>query len=108
MASFLFAAPYDDATAFLSRWTSSTTPGQGNVVSYSDRAYDLLLTVVDEATSASAREACLHDAEALLLQSCAVVPLFYSGTASRLAEGLTGVYRSAMGIYYFSSVTYAQ
>ena len=108
MASFLFAAPYDDATAFLSRWTSSTTPGQGNVVSYSDRAYDLLLTVVDEATSASAREACLHDAEALLLQSCAVVPLFYPGTASRLAEGLTGVYRSAMGIYYFSSVTYAQ
>ena len=107
-ASFLIAAPYDDATAFLSRWASSQTPGQGNLISYSDRAYDLLLTVVGETASASAREACLHDAEELLLQSCGVVPLFYPGTASRLADGLTGVYRDAMGTYYFGSVTRAQ
>ena len=107
MAGFRFDAAYDDALAFLQRWQSSLGTAGGNVVSFSDRAYDLLLSVVS-ASSNSAREACLHDAEELLLQSKGVVPLFYYNTTSALADGLTGVYRRAMGAYFFDHVTAAE
>ena len=105
MAAFRFDAAYDDATAFLKRWRSTVNTGAGNLVQHADQAYDLLLYVVDITASLSAREACLHDAEELLLQSNCVIPLFYYGSASKLADGLTGLYRGAMGNYFFSSVT---
>ena len=105
MAAFRFDAGYDDATAFLNRWRSTVSVGAGNLVQHADQAYDLLLYVVDITASLSAREACLHDAEELLLQSNCVIPLFYYGSASQLADGLTGLYRGAMGNYFFSGVT---
>ena len=43
----------------------------------------------------------------LLLDGKGVVPLFYYGTASQLAEGLTGVYRRSTGAYFFDAVTAA-
>ena len=105
MGSFRFDAAYDDATAFLRRWRSTTSTAAGTLVQFADQAYDLLLSVVDVTASLSAREACLHDAEELLMTSYSVVPLFYYGTASQLADGLTGVYRGALGNYFFGSVT---
>ena len=103
MAVFRFDAAFDDALAFLHRWQGKFGPKDGNLVSYADRAYDLLLSVVS-ASSDSAREACLHDAEELLLSAKSVVPLFYYGTTSALSEELTGVYRKAGGAYFFDGV----
>ena len=107
LGAFRFDAAYDDALAFLQRWQSNSITAGGNVVGFSDRAYDLLLSVVS-ASGNSAREACLHDAEQLLLDGKGVVPLFYYGTASQLAEGLTGVYRRSTGAYFFDAVTAAE
>jgi len=96
-------AAFDDALAFLHRWQGKFGPKDGNLVSYADRAYDLLLSVVS-ASSDSAREACLHDAEELLLSARSVVPLYYYGTTSALSGELTGVYRKAGGVYFFDGV----
>lgn len=107
LAAFRFDAAFDDALAFLQRWQSSLGTAGGNVVGFSDRAYDLLLSVVSASTD-SAREACLHDAEELLMNSKGVVPMYYYGTTSQLAEGLTGLYRhAAQGVYFFGSVEVA-
>lgn len=103
MAIFRFDAAFDDALAFLNRWQGKFGPKDGNLVSFADRAYDLLLSVVS-ASSDSAREACLHDAEELLLSARSVVPLYYYGTTSALSGELTGVYRKAGGVYFFDGV----
>ncbi len=105
LGAFQFDAAYDDATAFLRRWRSTTAYWAGNLVGYTDKAYDLLLYAAEITSSAAGREACLHDAEELLLNSCAVVPLYYGGTVFQLADGLTGVYGNALGVWFFGSVT---
>lgn len=105
MGAFQFDASYDDATAFLRRWRSTVASWAGNLIGYNDTAYDLLMYAAEITASNAGREACLHDAEELLLTSCGVVPLYYGGTASQLADGLTGVYRNALGVYFFGSVT---
>ena len=99
------ATSYDDATAFLRRWRSTVANWAGNLINYSDTAYDLLIYAAEITASNAGREACLHDAEELLLNSCGVVPLYYGGVASQLADGLTGVYGNALGVYFFDSVT---
>ena len=104
MAAFRFDAAYDDATAFLNRWDSEAGAIGGNLIGFNDRAYDLLLYVVPETASNAGREACLHDAERILLESGGVVPLFYYGRAAQLAEGLTGLYGLTDGTYFFWSV----
>lgn len=104
MAAFRFDAAYDDATAFLSRWRSDAGAIGGNLVGFNNRAYDLLIYVVAETASNTAREACLHDAEQLLLEGSGVVPLFYYGRTSQLAQGLEGIYSLAGGTYFFRNV----
>ena len=105
MGAFQFEASYDDATAFLRRWRSTVANWAGNLINYSDTAYDLLIYAAEITASNAGREACLHDAEELLLNSCGVVPLYYGGAASQLADGLTGVYCNALGVYFFGNVT---
>ena len=108
MAAFRFDAAYDDATAFLDRWRSDVGAAGGNLVGFSDRAYDLLLYVVPETASNAGREACLHDAEQILLEGGGVVPLFYYGRTAQLSDGLTGLYGLADGTYFFWNVAPAQ
>jgi len=107
LAAFRFDAAFDDALAFLQRWQGKFSAKDGNSVGFADRAYDLLLSVVS-ASSDSAREACLHDAEELLLSAKSVVPLFYYGRTSQLNEQFTGVYRKASGAYFFDRVRAAE
>ena len=104
MAAFRFDAAYDDATAFLNRWDSTAGAIGGNLIGFNNRAYDLLLYVVPETASNAGREACLHDAEQILLESCGVVPLFYYGRTSQLADELGGLYGLSDGTYFFWSV----
>ena len=105
LAAFRFDAAYNDATAFLNRWDSQVGIGGGNLISFNDRAYDLLLYVVPVTASGAGREACLHDAERILLESGGVVPLFYYGRTAQLAEGLIGLYGLADGTCFFWAVS---
>ena len=107
LASFRYTTTYDDAGAFLSRWRSTISAGGGNVIAFSDRAYDLLLDTAAVTNSGTARDAVLHEAEGLLLSSYGVVPLYYDGTVSQLRQGLAGLVRTPLGAYLFTGVTEA-
>lgn len=91
----------NDAEGFLTQWRSN---GENNVTRYSNSAYDTLLAVIDRASDASARQACLHDAESLLLSSYALTPLYHSAAAWRLRESFGGACRDARGFFSFRKV----
>ena len=52
-----------------------------------------------------ARDAYLHDGEAILLNDAPVIPLYYLGGSYQLRDGLTGLYRAPDGVYFLSAVT---
>lgn len=104
MAGVSQTAMANDAEAFLSPYTSRNSQ---NVIQYANSAYDTLLTIIDSASDASARLACLHDAESLLLSDAAVSPLFFTGTAWKLRETYTGVSRDARGWFRLADITAA-
>ena len=85
----------------MTQWRSN---GENNVTRYSNSAYDTLLAVIDRASDASARQACLHDAESLLLSSYALTPLYHSAAAWRLRESFGGACRDARGFFSFRKV----
>ena len=89
-----------DAESFLARWRSDSAD---NVVGYENGAYDTLLKVIRSASDEKARQGCLHDAEALLLDSCPVAPLLFSASAWEAREGLVGVLRDGRGFFLFTS-----
>ncbi|MCI2057636.1 MAG: peptide ABC transporter substrate-binding protein [Oscillibacter sp.] len=91
----------NDAESFLAPWVSDSTR---NVTGYRNSAYDTLLSVIDSAGDETARLGCLHDAESLLLEDCPLTPLYFTGTACKLRNGLTGVRRDARGWFSFASV----
>lgn len=104
MAGVSQTAMANDAEAFLSPYTSRNSQ---NVTQYANSAYDTLLTIIDSASDVSARLACLHDAESLLLSDAAVSPLFFTGTAWKLRETYTGVSRDARGWFRLADITAA-
>ena len=89
-----------DAESFLSPWRSDSP---GNVVGYENGAYDTLLKVIRSASDEKARQGCLHDAEALLLDDCPVAPLLFTASAWEAREGLVGILRDGRGFYSFTS-----
>ena len=91
----------NDAECFLMAWTSDS---QDNVASYENSAYDTLMSIIAHAADGTARMGCLHDAEALLLEDCALTPLYTQGTDWMLRETLTGACRDARGWFSFSGV----
>ena len=102
LAGVSTTALLNDAEAFLAPFTSKSSQ---NVVGYANGAYDTLLNIIDSASDCAARVACLHDAEALLLDDAAVCPLYTVGTAWKLREGWTGLCRDARGWFGFSGVS---
>ncbi len=91
----------NDAECFLMQWV---TLGQDNVARYSNSAYDTLMAIVATAPDGTARMGCLHDAEELLIEDGAVVPLYTRETVWNLREPLTGVLRDARGWFSFAAV----
>lgn len=91
----------NDAECFLMTWTSDS---QDNVANYENSAYDTLMSIIAHAADGTARMGCLHDAEALLLEDCALTPLYTQGTGWELRETLTGACRDARGWFNFSGV----
>lgn len=101
LAAAEVTAPGSDAACFLTQWV---TGGADNVTGFANSAYDTLMTIIAGGADATARLGCLHDAEALLLEDGALIPLYTRLTAWRLRESYTGVCRDGRGYFLFSSV----
>lgn len=101
LAGQSFSACHNDAAALLELWHSGSA---SNVTGYRSDAYDILLDSAQAAASMDARDAYLHDAEAILLTDAPVIPVCYSGGSYRLADGLTGLYRAPNGVFFLSAV----
>ncbi len=91
----------DDAMGFLDLWE---TGGERNLLGYSNSAFDTLLSVIRSASDESVRQACLHDAEQLLLEDGALVPLYVDETCWMLRESCSGLQRDSLGHFYFQAV----
>lgn len=92
----------NDAESFLTDWVSDSGD---DVVGYRNSAYNTLLTVINSASDETARLGCLHDAESLLLEDDPLTPLYFTGTAWKLRNGLTGLCRDPRGFFSFAAVT---
>ena len=101
LAGVDLAAPGNDAECFLMQWTSDS---HDNLVGYQNSAYDTLMNVIATAGSATARMACLHDAEALLLEDYVVIPLYTESTGWQLRDSLTGLSRDPRGWFDLTGV----
>ena len=89
----------NDAEGFLTDWTSKSPD---NVINYQSSAYDTLMTIVATAKDVSARMGCLYDAETLLLNNHAIVPLYTAKTGWEGRETLKGVCRDPRGWFSFT------
>ena len=92
-----FSAAYNDAKAILGDFYSSNA---GNDSGYASEAFDILMESAAAAISPEARDAYLHDAEAILLNDAPVIPLYYEGLSWQLREGLSGLYRAPDGVFF--------
>lgn len=104
MAAQDFTALFNDAESLLSRWHSASAE---NAAGYRSDAFDILMDSAAAAISpeaADARDAYLHDAEAILLSDAAVIPLYFRGTSCQLSDSLTGLYRAPNGLYFLSAL----
>lgn len=82
------SAVRDDAWEFLDCWRSEN---ENNVIGSANTSYDLLLGAAENSSDPAARMAFLCDAEALLLQDCALLPLAFTGRACLVRDGLQGL-----------------
>lgn len=64
-------------------------------------AYDTLIDQAKEEKDAAKREALLHEAEDMLMETGAVLPLFCEKDSYLQKEALTGVYSNPYGMKYF-------
>lgn len=101
MAAQALSPAYSDAEALLERWHSGS---EENVTGYASDAFDILLNSARAAVSPDARDAYLHDAEAILLEDSPVIPVLCRGGSFRLAEGLTGLYRAPDGVFFLYNI----
>ena len=101
MAAQTFAAPYSDAAALLEHWHSEDP---ANVTGYVSPAFDILLDSAKAVVSPDARDAYLHDAEAILLTDAPVIPVFCLSGSYQLRDDLAGLYRGPNGVYFLQNV----
>lgn len=101
MAGQVFSPAYSDAGVLLECWHSGSAD---NVTGYASDAFDILLDAAREAVSPDARDAYLHDAEAILLKDSPVIPLLCQGGSYQMADGFTGLYRAPDGVFFLYNV----
>ena len=101
MAAQGLSPVYSDAEILLNRWHSAS---KHNASGYASGAFDILLDAAGDVVSPDARDAYLHDAEAILLDDSPVIPVFCRGGSYQLAEGLTGLYRSPNQVFFLYNV----
>lgn len=96
------AAASCDALELLAPWQSKS---DDNVIGYASSSYDLLLGAAQNSDTAAARMAFLHDAEALLLEDRALLPLAFCTRAWLLRDGLGGLAFSSPDVFRYDGVT---
>ena len=101
MAAYDLSPDYSDAEALLCQWYSTS---EDNFSGYASDAFDILLDSARASISPDVRDACLHDAEAILLDTSPVIPLFCRGGSYQLAGGLTGLYRAPDGVFFLQNI----
>ncbi len=104
LAAQRFTSQIPDAAFYLEPFVSGSSR---NNCGYASDAFDILMASAAAAIAPdawNARDAYLHDAEAILLSDAAVIPLYCQGTAYRLAQGLEGLYRTPDGGWYLSAL----
>ena len=104
LAAVPVGSPWADAEGYLKHWE---TGHSNNVIAYSNSAFDTLLAVIRGAENESARQGCLHDAEQLLIEDSALVPLYVPTSEWALHEDFGGVCQDIMGNFYFGAVAAA-
>lgn len=90
----------NEAECFLRTWSSESVE---NRTGYQNSAYDTLLSIISGAADPDARLACLRDAEALLLEDGAVMPLYTEETTWALRSEQSGTCRDSRGWFLFAS-----
>ena len=89
------------ALSYLNRFSSSQQENYGQFYS---NAYDMLIRAAANSSSDEARDAYLADAEAMLLDSGYVMPLYNETYTWLLRDTLTGIRTDGMGVYYFQNI----
>ena len=69
-------------------------------------AYDALVDSIKAENDPAAREALMHEAEAMLMDTGAVVPITYYTDPYMMKTGVEGVYGTIEGFKYFMYATY--
>ena len=69
-------------------------------------AYDALIASIKAEADPAAREALMHEAEAMLMDTGAVVPITYYTDPYMMKTGVEGVYGTIEGFKYFMYATY--
>lgn len=64
-------------------------------------AYDALITEIKMETDTVVREAKMHEAEDMLMETGAIVPLYYYNDIYLQKESVTGIYSNDYGFKYF-------
>lgn len=75
-----------------------TTTNENNFTGWSSPRYDELIAQAAKEGDASKRLALFAEAEAIYLADAPSIPYYQSGGVSSYAEGLSGVFRDAVGI----------
>ncbi len=101
MAVITCTADRNDAESFLQRWQSGHSENYGQ---FHSTAFDMLLRVAAASSSAEARDACLSDAERLLVEQGNAVPLYCTNRVYCLRSGLTGLVSDGLGAFRFDAV----
>ena len=96
-----FTLDHYDAGLLLEQWSSES---ENNVTGYADEAFDILIRSAQASAIPDARDAYLHDAEAILLEDSPVIPVICRGGSFQLKDGLAGMYRLPDGVFFLYGV----
>lgn len=68
--------------------------------------YDALIAEIKTTTDTAHREALMHQAEDMLMETNALVPIYYYNDTYMMKAGVEGFYSNNYGYKYFQNVTY--
>lgn len=105
-------ADFDDPINMLEMWTTDSGNNDsqfgrevdGAVPSYAPQNWDEYNTLISEIkseTDFAARVNLMHQAEDMLMETYAVVPLYYYNDPCMMKSNVTGMYANAFGYKYF-------
>ena len=96
-------ADYNDPMSFLDMWL---TGGGNNDAQYANPEYDALIQQAKASTDPAERMQLMHDAEDIIIgQDYALCPLYFYTQKYMLADGITGMYYTPLGYFFFDHCT---